>query len=52
MSVVATVSSGALAEIDKAVAKYPPDRKQSAVMAALTIVQGEKGPRASNVVKG
>ena len=43
MSVVATVSSGALAEIDKAVAKYPPDRKQSAVMAALTIVQGEKG---------
>ena len=33
----------ALAGIDKAVAKYPPDQKQSAVMAALAIAQDEKG---------
>jgi NADH-quinone oxidoreductase subunit E len=32
-----------LARIDKAIAKYPPDQKQSAVMAALTIAQDEKG---------
>jgi NADH-quinone oxidoreductase subunit E len=37
------LSLEALARIDKAVAKYPPDRKQSAVMAALTIAQDEKG---------
>ena len=39
----AVLSPGALARIDQAVAKYPPDRKQSAVMAALTIAQDEKG---------
>ena len=32
-----------LAKIDKAGAKYPADQKQSAVMAALTIAQDEKG---------
>lgn len=32
-----------LAKIDKAVAKYPADQKQSAVMATLTIAQDEKG---------
>jgi NADH-quinone oxidoreductase subunit E len=32
-----------LAKIDRAVAKYPADRKDSAVMAALTIAQDEKG---------
>jgi NADH-quinone oxidoreductase subunit E len=32
-----------LVRIDKAVAKYPADQKQSAVMAALTIAQDEKG---------
>lgn len=32
-----------LARIDKAIAKYPADQKQSAVMAALTIAQDEKG---------
>jgi NADH-quinone oxidoreductase subunit E len=37
------LSPAALANIDKAIAKYPPDRKQSAVMAALTIAQDEKG---------
>lgn len=43
MTASAPVSSEALANIDKAVAKYPPDRKRSAVMAALTIVQDESG---------
>lgn len=37
------LSPEALAKIDKAVAKYPPEEKQSAVMAALTIAQDEKG---------
>ncbi len=37
------LSPGALAKIDKAIAKYPPQEKQSAVMAALTIAQDEKG---------
>jgi NADH-quinone oxidoreductase subunit E len=37
------LSADALAKIDKAVAKYPPERKDSAVMAALTIAQDEKG---------
>lgn len=37
------LSPDALAKIDKAVAKYPPEEKQSAVMAALTIAQDEKG---------
>ena len=32
-----------LAKIDKAIAKYPPGRRQSAVMAALTLAQDEKG---------
>jgi NADH-quinone oxidoreductase subunit E len=43
MTASAPVSAEALASIDKAVAKYPPDHKQSAVMAALTIVQDESG---------
>ncbi len=43
MTASAPVSFEALANIDKAVAKYPPDRKRSAVMAALTIVQDESG---------
>ena len=37
------LSPDALARIDAAVAKYPPDQKQSAVMAALAIAQDEKG---------
>jgi NADH-quinone oxidoreductase subunit E len=37
------LSPGALAKIDQAAAKYPPDKRQSAVMAALTIAQDEKG---------
>ena len=37
------LSPESLARIDKAVAKYPPAQKQSAVMAALVIAQDEKG---------
>ena len=37
------LSPDALAKIDAAVAKYPVDQKQSAVMSALTIAQDEKG---------
>jgi len=37
------LSPDSLAKIDRAVAKYPPEEKQSAVMAALTIAQDEKG---------
>ncbi len=37
------LSPESLARIDKAVAKYPPDCRDSAVMAALTIAQDEKG---------
>ncbi len=37
------LSPAALARIDKAIAKYPPDQKRSAAMAALTIAQDEKG---------
>jgi NADH-quinone oxidoreductase subunit E len=37
------LSSEALARIDQAAAKYPADQRQSAVMAALTIAQDEKG---------
>jgi NADH-quinone oxidoreductase subunit E len=38
-----TLSSASLEKIDKEVAKYPPDQKQSAVMSALVIAQDEKG---------
>ena len=37
------LSEAALRGIDREVAKYPPDRKQSAVMSALAIAQDEKG---------
>jgi NADH-quinone oxidoreductase subunit E len=37
------LTADSLARIDRAVAKYPPDQKKSAVMAALTIAQDEKG---------
>ena len=37
------LSPEALAKIDKAIAKYPPGQERSAVMAALTIAQDEKG---------
>jgi NADH-quinone oxidoreductase subunit E len=37
------LSDEALKRIDREVAKYPADRKQSAVMAALAVAQDEKG---------
>jgi NADH-quinone oxidoreductase subunit E len=37
------LSSQSLAKIDRAIAKYPPEHKRSAVMAALTIAQDEHG---------
>ncbi len=37
------LSSDALRRIDREVAKYPPDQKQSAVIAALAIAQDEHG---------
>ena len=43
MNAPLVLSPEALAKIDQATAKYPPGQKQSAVMAALTIAQDEKG---------
>ncbi len=37
------LTPGALSKIDREVAKYPADQRQSAVMAALAIAQDEKG---------
>ncbi len=37
------LSAEARKKIDREVAKYPPDQKQSAVMSALAIAQDEKG---------
>jgi NADH-quinone oxidoreductase subunit E len=37
------LSADALKRIDREIAKYPPDHKQSAVMSALAIAQDEKG---------
>lgn len=50
MTTDTVISLQAIADIDKAVAKYPPERKQSAVMAALTIVQDEKGFLSSDTI--
>jgi NADH-quinone oxidoreductase subunit E len=38
-----TLTDATLARFDKEVAKYPPEQKQSAVMACLAIVQQEQG---------
>ena len=43
MNAPMVLSPEALIRIDRAVAKYPPERRQSAIMAALTIAQDEKG---------
>jgi NADH-quinone oxidoreductase subunit E len=37
------LSADALSRIDREIAKYPPDQRQSAVMSALAIAQDEKG---------
>jgi NADH-quinone oxidoreductase subunit E len=48
LSLVLTTDS--LKKIDREVAKYPPDQKQSAVMSALIIAQDEKGWLSSEVM--
>jgi NADH-quinone oxidoreductase subunit E len=45
-----TLSPEALKKIDYAVAKYPSDQKQSAVMAALTVAQDETGHLSTQVM--
>jgi len=44
------LSPEALKKIDHAIAKYPPDQKQSAVMAALTVAQDETGHLSTQVM--
>jgi len=44
------LSQQALARIDKAIVKYPPGQKQSAVMAALTVAQDEKSHLSTEVM--
>jgi NADH-quinone oxidoreductase subunit E len=44
----ALISAPTRAEIDRWVAKYPPERKQSAVLQALTLVQADNGGSLSN----
>ena len=46
-----TLSAESLALIDKEVAKYPADQKQSAVMSALRIAQLEKGWLATETIE-
>ena len=43
MSAGVSLSEDARVRIDREIAKYPPDQRQSAVMAALAIVQQENG---------
>ena len=43
MTVDSLLSADARRKIDREIAKYPSDHKESAVMAALAIVQDEKG---------
>jgi len=45
------LSDAAYAKIAREVAKYPPDQKQAAVMASLTIAQQEKGWMSPEVVE-
>jgi NADH-quinone oxidoreductase subunit E len=44
------LSQDALKRIDREIAKYPPERKASAVMAALAVAQDEKGWLATEVM--
>ena len=43
MNAPMVLSPESLAKIDKAITKYPSNQRQSAVMAALTVAQDEKG---------
>ncbi len=44
------LSAESLKKIDREIAKYPPDQKQSAVMSALAIAQEEKGWLATETI--
>ena len=44
------LSAAALQKIDREIAKYPPDRRESAVMSALAIAQEEKGHLSAEVM--
>ena len=44
------LTDDALRKIDREIAKYPPERKQSAVMSALIVAQDEKGWLSSEVM--
>ena len=44
------LTADSLAKIDRAVAKYPPDQRRSAVMAALTVAQDEAGHLSTQVM--
>jgi NADH-quinone oxidoreductase subunit E len=44
------LTSDSLKKIDREIAKYPPEQKQSAVMSALIIAQDEKGWLSSEVM--
>ncbi len=46
----ATLSPESLGKIDLAVARYPAEQKRSAVMAALTVAQDEKGHLSTEVM--
>ena len=46
-----TLCAEALAQIDREIAKYPPEQKQSAVMSALRIAQMEKGWLANETIE-
>jgi NADH-quinone oxidoreductase subunit E len=50
-NVAALLSADAYKKIDREVAKYPADQKQSAVMAALAIAQTEQGWTSPEVIK-
>lgn len=44
------LSAESIKKIDREVAKYPPDQRQSAVMSALAIAQDEKGWLANEIM--
>jgi NADH-quinone oxidoreductase subunit E len=44
------LSQQALSRVDRELAKYPPDQRQSAVMSALAIAQEEKGHLSTDVM--
>jgi len=44
------LTTDSLQKIDREIAKYPPDQKQSAVMSALIIAQDEKGWLSSETI--